>query len=58
MTTYIGASVIMAIVIIAVVITNLRLKDRKRSREILGREPLSKDEGIAVAMEDAKRHRS
>jgi hypothetical protein len=46
----------MATVIIAMVSWHLRLKDRKRSHEILGRDPVSREEGIAVAIEDYKHH--
>jgi hypothetical protein len=56
MTVYILASAIMATVIIAIVVWHFHLKDRRRSREILGREPVSKEEGIAVAIEDNKHH--
>jgi hypothetical protein len=56
MTVYILASVVMATVIFALVRWHLRLQDRKRSREILGRNPVSKEEGIAVAIEDYKQH--
>ena len=56
MTTYILASVIMAVVITAIVLTHLKIKDRRRSREILHREPVSKEEGITVAIEDWKQH--
>jgi hypothetical protein len=56
MTVYILASAVMATVIIAMVSWHLRLKDRKRSHEILGRDPVSREEGIAVAIEDYKHH--
>jgi hypothetical protein len=56
MTVYILASAVMAGVIIAMVVWHLRLKDRKRSHEILGRDPVSREEGIAVAIEDYKHH--
>jgi len=55
-TVYILASLVMAAVVVALVTWHLSLKDRKRSREILHREPLSKEEGIAVAIEDWKHH--
>ena len=56
MTVYILASVVMAAVITAIVVWHLRLKDRERSHEILHRDPMSKEEGIAVAIEDWKHH--
>ena len=55
-TVYILASVVMAAVIIAMVSWHLHLKDRERSHEILGRDPVSREEGIAVAIEDWKHH--
>jgi Mg2+/citrate symporter len=55
-TVYILASLVMASVVVALVTWHLSLKDRKRSREILHREPASKEEGIAVAIEDWKHH--
>jgi len=56
MTVYILDAAVMATVIIAMVVWHLRLKDRKRSHEILHRDPVSKEEGIAVAIEDYKHH--
>jgi len=55
-TVYILASLVMASVVVALVTWHLNLKDRERSREILHREPASKEEGIAVAIEDWKHH--
>ena len=56
MTVYILASVVMATVIVTMVRWHLRLQDRKRSHELLHRDPASKEEGIAVAIEDYKHH--
>jgi hypothetical protein len=52
MTVYILASVVMAVVITAMVLWHRRLQDRKRSHELLHRDPVSKEEGIAVALDD------
>ena len=58
-TVYILASLVMASVVVALVTWHLSLKDRKRSREILHREPASKEEGIAVAtLEKERAHRT
>jgi hypothetical protein len=53
-TVYILASLVMVAVIVTMVMWHRRLKDRKRSHELLHRDPVSKEEGIAVAIEDYK----
>jgi hypothetical protein len=52
MTVYILGALVLAGVIVAVIMTNVRLRARKRATELLGRPPVSTQEGIAVAMED------
>jgi hypothetical protein len=54
-TVYIGASIAFLVIVIAVIVYNVRLKARKATEARMGREPVSTEEGIAIATE-AKDH--
>jgi hypothetical protein len=52
---YIGLAVIFAAVLAYMFIYNTRLKTRERTMAIKGRDPVSKEEGIAVATLEKER---
>jgi hypothetical protein len=52
---YIGLSVIFAAVLAYMFIYNTRLKTRQRTMALKGRQPVSKEEGIAVATLEKER---
>ena len=54
-TVYILIAVIFVSVITYMFVYSARLKTRKKSQEILGRPPVTKEEGIAVATAEKER---
>ena len=55
LTIYILTAVIFVSVITFMVVYNIRLKTRKRTQELMGRPPASKEEGIAIATQEKER---
>jgi uncharacterized membrane protein len=54
-TVYILASVVFVAVLTYMFVYSSRLKTRKKSQEILGRPPVTEEEGIAVATAEKER---
>jgi hypothetical protein len=54
-TFYIALAVIFTCVLTCMFVYNARLKTLEKTIEKMGRPPISKEEGIAIATEDEKR---
>jgi hypothetical protein len=53
--SYIGCSIVFIVIVAYMFIYSSRLKTRRDTRDKLGRAPVSKEEGIAIATEKKER---
>ncbi|MDQ2835087.1 MAG: hypothetical protein M3Y50_15360 [Acidobacteriota bacterium] len=53
---YIALAIVFALVLTYMFVYNTRLRTRQRTMSLKGREPVSKEEGIAIATQEKERN--